>query len=188
MPLRVISGSARGIRLKSVPGDHTRPIMDRVKESLFNILGNWVRGSRWIDMFAGTGSVGIEALSRGAEYCLFLDNNRAAVETIRENLRITQLNSGAVIRQVDALKCLSGRPSEAERVEVIYVAPPQYHGLWKRAIEILDYQSRWLLPDGIVIAQLDPTEFEPLQLVTLRSYDQRRYGNTMLCFYETPGN
>ena len=77
--MRVIAGKARGRKLKMVPGDTTRPVRDIVKESLFNILGDWVRDSRWLDVFAGTGAIGIEALSRGAEYCLFLDSARAAV-------------------------------------------------------------------------------------------------------------
>ena len=76
MSLRVISGSARGRRLKSVPGETTRPITDRVKEALFNILGADVQGSEWLDLFAGTGAVGIEAISRGARFVRFVDRNR----------------------------------------------------------------------------------------------------------------
>jgi len=87
MPIRVIGGKARGRKLKLVPGDTTRPVRDIVKESLFNILGQWVRGSRWLDLFAGTGSVGIEALSRGADSCVFLDMSREAVRTIHRILR-----------------------------------------------------------------------------------------------------
>ncbi len=71
--MRVISGKARGHRLKRVPGDSTRPITDRVKENLFNILGDWVIGTNWLDLFAGTGQVGIEAISRGAKHAIFVD-------------------------------------------------------------------------------------------------------------------
>jgi 16S rRNA (guanine966-N2)-methyltransferase len=91
MSARVISGKARGKRLKLVPGDTTRPIMDRVKESLFNILGV-VSGTRWLDLFAGTGQVGIEALSRGAAAVVFVDSGRAAVQTVRDNLAFTRLD------------------------------------------------------------------------------------------------
>ena len=86
MSLRVISGTARGRKLKSVPGDTTRPVMDRVKEALFNILAGDVIDSNWWDLFGGTGAIGIEALSRGAAFVRFSDLNRAPVETIKENV------------------------------------------------------------------------------------------------------
>src|SRR5512142_3045504 len=91
LTLRVIAGSAKGRKLKSVPGDTTRPITDRVKEALFNIIGGDVIDSRWWDLFAGTGAVGIEALSRGAAYARFTDLNRAPVETVKSNLALCKL-------------------------------------------------------------------------------------------------
>ncbi len=187
MPLRVIAGKAKGRKLKTVPGDSTRPIMDRVKESLFAILGDWVTGSRWIDLFAGTGSVGIEALSRGAVYCLFVDTSRAAIATIHENLRQTRLEEYAVVRRADALAMLQAVPSNEDRVEMLYVAPPQYKQIWRHALELIDVRPEWLLPEGIVVIQIDPKEYEAVSLEHLRLYDQRRYGNTMLCFYERVG-
>ena len=185
--MRVIAGKAKGRKLKMVPGEETRPVLDRVKENLFNILGNWVQGSRWLDLFAGTGSVGIEALSRGAAYCLFLDRNQAAVSTIRENLRITELEARAEVQRVDAFVFLNADPSRDRSFEVIYVAPPQHKGLWYKAVEKIDGRPDWLLPDAIVVVQIDPREYEALSLERLRLYDQRRYGNTMLCFYEHLG-
>ncbi len=187
MPIRVIAGKAKGRRLKPVPGETTRPIMDRVKENLFNILGSLVQDTRWLDLFAGTGSVGIEALSRGAEWCLFLDTSRAAIQTIHENLRLTGLEESAEVRREDAFTFLSNDPTEEDGFEVIYIAPPQYKGLWRKALEAIDKRPDWLLPDGIAIVQIDPKEMEEVPLKHLRLYDQRRYGNTMLCFYERPG-
>lgn len=187
MSIRVISGKSKGRKLKTVPGDSTRPVMDRVKENLFNILGADVQGSRWLDLFAGTGSVGIEALSRGAVYCLFLDTSRAAITTIRDNLRTTGLEAAAGILKVDAFSYLSGSPDEDEGFEVIYIAPPQYKGMWQRALEMIDAHPDWLLPDGLAVVQIDPKEYLELSFQHLTLYDQRRYGNTMLCFYERPG-
>ncbi|MBN2303959.1 MAG: RsmD family RNA methyltransferase, partial [Anaerolineae bacterium] len=89
--MRVIAGSAKGRKLKMVPGDSTRPVMDRVKEALFNILGTSVMDCSFLDLFAGTGSVGIEALSRGAERAVFVDMDRFAIRTIHENLALTRL-------------------------------------------------------------------------------------------------
>lgn len=182
--MRVISGSAKGRRLKRVPGDTTRPIMDRVKESLFNILGPAeVAGARWLDLFAGTGQVGIEALSRGSREVVFVDMARPAVKTIYENLKITQLAARAMVVQSDAFAYL-GRP-EHGRFDLIYVAPPQYQGVWVEVMRMLDKRPlTWLLETGLVVVQIDPKEYEALALKNLRLWDERTYGNTMLCFYE----
>src|SRR5215468_12362020 len=97
MPMRVISGTARGRQLKLVPGEGTRPIMDRVKEALFNILSDNIYGAAFLDLYAGTGSVGIEALSRGAERVVFVENARAAIITIEDNLKIAGVAERATI-------------------------------------------------------------------------------------------
>jgi 16S rRNA (guanine966-N2)-methyltransferase len=185
--MRVISGSARGRRLKVVPGDSTRPIRDIVKESLFNILGTWVRGTRWLDLFAGTGSVGIEALSRGAAHCLFLDSNWAAIKTIRENLLVTDLADMGDVRRTDSFGFLANPPVESDQqFDVIYVAPPQYKGMWRRALELIDENPACLDADGMVIVQIDPSEDEQVPLSALSRYDERKYGKTLLVFYEMP--
>ena len=124
MSLRVISGSAKGRKLKSVPGDTTRPVMDRVKESLFNILASDVLDSNWWDLFAGTGAIGIEALSRGATFVKFTDLNRAPIETIKENLEHCRFSEQAEIKRGDAFTMLSGTADK--KFEYIYIAPPQY--------------------------------------------------------------
>ena len=185
--MRVISGKAKGRKLKRVPGDSTRPIMDRVKENLFNILGSSVSGSRWLDLFAGTGQVGIEALSRQAAEVVFVDNIYAAVRTIHENLRHTQLADYAQVHKVDAFRYLES-PAGAP-FDLIYVAPPQYKELWQKVLLIIDQQpGQYLNPDGLVVVQIDPVEYVELELVSLIAFDQRRYGSTMLCFYEFPVN
>lgn len=180
MPARVISGKARGAKLKLVPGDTTRPIMDRVKESLFNIIGD-VRDTRWLDLFAGTGQVGIEALSRGAAEVVFIDNARPAIQTIRANLEHTRLTEGATVIQTDAFRFLN--ESAGRLFDIIYVAPPQYKGIWEEALGIIDASGRHLAGDGMVVVQIDPLEYRELALSSLELVDQRRYGNTLLCFY-----
>ncbi|MBC8098975.1 MAG: 16S rRNA (guanine(966)-N(2))-methyltransferase RsmD, partial [Armatimonadetes bacterium] len=156
MPLRVIAGSAKGRRLKLVPGDSTRPVMDRVKEALFSIIGQEIVGAALLDLFAGTGSVGIEALSRGAAHVTFIDLDKTAVTTIYENLKHTRLETNATVRRADALSALKVPPSRA--YDFIYIAPPQYKGLWQQAMQILDEHPAWLAPDATVIVQLDPKE------------------------------
>ena len=180
--IRVISGRAKGRKLKKVPGDTTRPIMDRVKENLFNILGPDVVGSRWLDLFAGTGQVGIEALSRGAVGVVFVDNVWPAIRTIKDNLQHTGLAAEAQVVQTDALKYLT--QTAVKPFDVVYVAPPQYQGIWVQVMTLLDERPLALLtPDGMIIVQIDPKEYEALPLHNLTLVDQRQYGNTQLCFY-----
>ncbi len=181
MTLRVISGSAKGRKLKSVPGDTTRPVTDRVKEALFDILGADVIDSQWWDMFGGTGAVGIEALSRGAAFIRFTDSNRLPIETIRENLAVTQLAARAETKRTDALALLATMPDR--QFHYIYIAPPKYHELWVQALNLLDEQSAWLADDGWAIAQIDPKEYQALNLMSLKEFDRRRYGSTLLVFY-----
>jgi 16S rRNA (guanine(966)-N(2))-methyltransferase RsmD len=181
MPIRVIAGSAKGRRLKMVPGDSTRPVMDRVKEALFSILGRSVIGATVLDLFAGTGSVGIEALSRGADHVTFIDLDRKAVQTVRENLELTRLAEQAVVRRADALSVVKGPPDR--RYDLIYVAPPQYKNLWVDAVQMLDKNPVWL-PEGTrVIVQIDPSERQELALDHLELTDERTYGKTLLLFY-----
>lgn len=185
--MRVIAGSAKGRRLKSVPGNETRPITDRVKEALFNILGDFVAEARVLDLFAGTGAVGIEALSRGAAEAVFVDLSPAALRTVRANLQQTRLADRAIVRRGDAFKYLAG-PIETP-FDLIYVAPPQYRGLWAAVVRDLDKRPAWLSrypqgDSGIVVAQIHPREYQNLSLATLVEYDRRKYGSTLLCFYE----
>jgi 16S rRNA (guanine966-N2)-methyltransferase len=179
--MRVNSGSARGRRLRSVPGDSTRPITDIVKQALFNILMSEAPGTRWLDLFGGTGAVGIEALSRGAASCVFLDLAPAAIRTMELNLAETGLRDKAKVIRQDAMKFIGGRPNG--QFDFIYIAPPQQKGLWSLAISALDENPGWLAENGTVVVQIAPEEFIALELKTLQLEDQRRYGRTMLCFY-----
>jgi 16S rRNA (guanine(966)-N(2))-methyltransferase RsmD len=184
--IRVIGGSAKGRKLKMVPGTSTRPIGDRVKEALFNIIDPEIKGSSFLDLFAGTGSVGIEALSRGARSTHFIELDRKAVQTIRENLAHCGLDDRAVVSQRDTFAYLaSHQPGQA--YEIIFLAPPQYLGLWEKTLHALDERPEWLEPDGLLIIQIDPSEYQEQVLKTLKLYDQRKYGNTMLLFFEKPG-
>lgn len=182
MSLRVIAGKAKGRKLKSVPGDTTRPITDRVKESLFNIIAGDVLESNWWDVFAGTGAVGIEALSRGASFVRFSDSNRAPIETILSNVEHCGFKAQSDIRRADAFAYLSSPPDRA--FEYMYIAPPQYQDMWIKALELVDDNIGWLTDDGWVIAQIDPKEYKPFEFENIEEFEQRRYGSTLLVFYE----
>jgi len=178
--VRVIAGKAKGHRLKSVPGTGTRPITDRAKSALFSIIGNDVIGCRFLDLFAGTGQVGIEALSRGAAEVVFVERAGAALRTIRENLAHTRLEARARVVRADVFGFLT---REVEAFDYVYIAPPQYQRLWVKTLRALDASPGWLADDGWAIAQIHPQEYEELVLEHLMLFDQRTYGSVMLCFY-----
>ena len=179
--MRVVSGKARGISLNSVPGDGTRPILDRVKTALFDILRPRIQGIRVLDLFGGAGSVGIEALSQGAEHCVFLDLSAAAVKTIKENLAATRLSDQAEVRHTDAFGYLR---HTSKTFDLLYVAPPQFESLWVQAMHIVAERPELVSENGLVIVQIDPKEYEALQLADFKEVQQRSYGNTLLVFYE----
>src|SRR5437867_1056043 len=153
--MRVISGTAKGRKLTS-PGEATRPITDRVKENLFNILGPDVINANVLDLYAGAGSVGIEALSRGARHATFVEKDSEALEVIRENLRRTKLIGRATIAREDVFKYIK-RP-HPEVYDLIYVAPPQYRDLWSKTLRALAEQEL-LAVDGEIVVQLHPKEY-----------------------------
>jgi 16S rRNA (guanine(966)-N(2))-methyltransferase RsmD len=178
---RIISGTAKGLVLQDVPGDITRPITDRVKESLFNIIGADIKGTSILDLFGGTGSVGIEALSRGAEFARFIDLNRAAVNVIKANLQRSKLAGKAEVIQSDAFDYLNRPPDR--KFEYVYIAPPQYKEMWCKALERLDQATAWLTLDAWVIVQIAPQEYKTAAAIHLKEFDQRKYGSTLLIFY-----
>ena len=183
--MRVISGSARGRKLKSPKSSETRPIMDRVKTALFDILAPEIMGMRVLDLFAGTGAVGIEALSRGAESATFIERSPEAWRLVRENLALTNLSDRAEVLRTDAFAYLRQAAATGRRFDLVYVAPPQYVNMAVEALTQLD-ASPLTEPDGLVIVQIHPqerAELDTLTLKRLRRYDERRYGSTLLLFY-----
>ena len=192
--MRVVTGEAKGRKLKGPKTPGTRPIIDRVKTALFDILSVRVEDARFLDLFAGVGSVGIEALSRGAASATFIEMNYSVLKLVRENLEITGLRDRAETLHSDAFKFLQSysldnlplSKSQEREYDIVYVAPPQYHEMAARALHLLD-QSR-LVPDtGMVIVQIHPKERSGVVAVPLTRLvltDERRYGSTLLLFYE----
>lgn len=179
--MRVITGSAKGRKLFSVPGKGTRPITARVKSALFSILTPRLRGTTVLDLFAGSGAVGIEALSRGADHVVFVERARKALNVVRRNLETTRLLDRAELIQTDAFHYLTHAPQEGQ-FDLIYVAPPQHKELWLKAL--LELDGRRLLADhGLVIVQIFPKEAADVTLLNLEQVDERHYGSTLLLFY-----
>lgn len=136
--MRVIAGKARRLLLKTIEGIDTRPTTDRIKETLFNMLQNDVSGARFLDLFAGSGGIGIEALSRGAAYCVFVENNPKAAKCIRENLMHTKLSDDALVMETNVLSALSRMEKKEEAFDIVFMDPPYNMG---HENGVLDYLS-----------------------------------------------
>ena len=134
--MRVIAGKARRLNLKTIPGMDTRPTTDRIKETLFNMLQPWICGCRFLDLFSGSGGIGIEALSRGADHAVFVEKNPKACSCIRDNLSFTRLSDDAQLLHMDALQAL--RFLEGREVfDIIFMDPPYGKNLEKQMLEYL---------------------------------------------------
>lgn len=192
--MRVVTGAAKGRKLKGPKTPGTRPIIDRVKTALFDILSWRIEDARFLDLFAGTGGVGIEALSRGAARVTFIEMSMPIVKLIRENLQITELSEHAEVLHTDSFKFLQHYAADEKRsvgtavraYDMIYVAPPQYQEMAARALGILD-TSPLLAENGMVIVQIHPKERPGVAAVPLSRLvqtDERRYGSTLLMFYK----
>ncbi len=188
--MRVVAGEAKGRKLKAPDTLGTRPIIDRVKTALFDILSPEVKDTRFLDLFGGVGSVGIEALSRGASHATFIEMNYKVLKLLRENLQITGLADRAETLHGDAFKFLqqhsvSSQASQKSAYDIIYVAPPQYQNMAARALELLD-SSPLVADSGLVIVQIHPKEREGVAAIPCKRLvlsDERRYGSTLLMFY-----
>lgn len=135
--MRVIAGTARRLNLKTIGGMDTRPTQDRIKETLFNILQFDVEGVEFLDLFAGSGGIGIEALSRGARFAVFADNNRAAADCIRENLEHTSFTEKSELIQGDYMLALNRLRNKGHEFGIVFLDPPYGQGLERKALSIL---------------------------------------------------
>ena len=185
--MRVVAGEAKGRKLNAPDTMGTRPIIDRVKTALFDILSGEVEDTRFLDLFGGVGSVGIEALSRGAAHATFIEMNYNVLKVLRENLQITGLADRAETLHGDAFKFLQQNSASSQSIrtsayDIIYVAPPQYQSMAARTLELLD-GSPLVADDGLVIVQIHPKErpvVAAVQCKRLVLSDERRYGSTLL--------
>lgn len=181
---RIIAGKAKGLRLFPVPGDSTRPITDRVKENLFNIFGPDIIDTTFLDLFGGTGSVGLEALSRGASFCRFIEKNNKAATALRRNIEHTKMQDLVELKQMNAFDLLK-QPVD-RKFDTIYIAPPQYKEMWKKALFALDTNPGWMNEFAWVVVQIHPIEDdeELPPFKHFKEFDRRKYGSTLLIFYE----
>jgi 16S rRNA (guanine966-N2)-methyltransferase len=175
--MRVIAGMYGGRTLRAPPGAATRPTSDRVREALFSILGGHVQGARVLDLFAGSGALGIEALSRGAENATFVDAAPAAIKAVRANLGA--LRATAEVRDLDALRFLGAASSGGAQYDLVFLDPP-YRLADRLASRLSEALPAVLAPGAVAVAESDRRA--PLAL-DLPLHDERRYGDTLIRFY-----
>ena len=149
--MRVIAGSAKRIQLKTIEGMDTRPTTDRIKETLFNMISEYLADSKFLDLFSGSGAIGIEALSRGAEYAVFVEQNPKAVACIKDNLQATKLASKAEVLSTDVLSALR-RLNGSRQFDYIFMDPPYDQLLEKQVLEYLK-DTELLSPDALIIVE-----------------------------------
>lgn len=181
--MRVITGTARGRRLKELEGMETRPTTDRVKEGLFSVIQFDIEGRRVLDLFAGTGQLGIEALSRGARECVFVDQRRDAVALIKENLALCQLADRAKVHLGDGMAYLRF----GEKFDLIFLDPPYASGLLASALtEIARFDI--CREHGIIVAESADDAVLPAMAAPYTLYREYRYGKIKLTVYHRNGN
>ena len=180
--MRVIAGTRKGHTLVAPRGTDTRPTSDRVREALFSTLGS-VEGDRVLDLFAGSGALGIEALSRGAAHATFVDAGRPAGAAIRDNLRELGLEARATVIPADAV-ATAARHQGAAPWRLVFVDPPYRSDLATRAV--LALPSERLAEDAVIVIEHDRRSAPPETLGSLLRTDQRRYGDTLISFYVRP--
>jgi len=180
--MRIISGVCRGLNLETLAGENTRPTLDRVKESVFNILGNIFFDITVLDLFAGSGALGLEALSRGAKSCDFVDLSKDAIKIIKRNIDKAHMNDSSTIYQCDFEVALKNFPEK--HFDLVFLDPPYGKDLGILAINKLDKSVK---DDGIVVLETDATEVVPDNIGCFERYDFRKYGRVMISFFRKAG-
>lgn len=179
--MRVIAGEARRLQLKTPPGLTTRPTSDQVKETLFNCLMPYLYDAKFLDLYSGSGGIGIEALSRGARYAVFVENDKKALGCIKDNLVTTRYTEKSTIMSMDvmsALRQLEGR----EKFDIVFMDPPYNNEYERNVIEYL-YGSGLLEEDGIIVAEAsNDTEFDYLETLNYEIFKVKRYKNNQHVF------
>lgn len=181
--MRVIAGSAKRLQLKTIDGIDTRPTTDRIKETLFNMISEYLADSYFLDLFSGSGAIGIEALSRGAAHAVFVEQSKKAMDCIRENLKHTKLADRARLYETDVFNALS-RMETNRKFDYIFMDPPYNQLLEKRVLEYLS-TSDILSDDGIIIVEASlETDFSYVTELGFSIIKEKEYKTNKHVFLE----
>ncbi len=183
--MRIIAGSYRGLRLKTLRGQSLRPTSDQMRETLFDVLDERIRGARFLDLYAGTGAVGMEALSRGAVEAVFVERRRSAVELIRRNLINLEIHTGFQVMACGAETAISRLVDDGARFDFVFLDPPyaairEYHSTLREC-----GRSGILHPEGLVIVEHARHHRLEERYGTLARFRLLRHGDSQFAFYRT---
>jgi len=179
--VRIISGLKRGLKLKSLEGSDTRPTLDNVKEAIFSMLFDKVRDAFVLDLFAGSGALGLEALSRGAKKTVFVDANSNACSVIRANVENAKMEDASVVVKSDAMAYLKKAKAENEKFNLIFLDPPYSKGLLEEALSLIE-EYGILDKDGFIICEFDSTEKPDIKSFNL--VKDKKYGRVCVNILE----
>ncbi len=174
--MRVISGQARGLKLKAPEGMETRPTTDRIKESFFNIISPDLYDASFLDLFSGSGGIGIEALSRGASYAVFVDNSQKSIDVIKDNLIRSRLNDKAKVMKDNVLSAIAALGTEGKKFDIIFMDPPYGKGLTEAVLQAI-VNACILCDGGYIVAEQSVDEAE-LNIDGLSVYRIKDYKRT----------
>jgi len=177
--VRIVAGEFKGRRLLSPPDKQVRPTSDKVKEALFSILGEKVQGAVCCDLFAGTGSLGLEAVSRGSEKCFFCDNAGESIKLIKENVKACRAEDRSEIIHSDYRKALSKMEVQAD---IFFLDPPYKKDLWEKSMEMIA-ELGLLAPGGVIAAEHQRDKELPDEIACFKKTKERRYGTVVLSLF-----
>ncbi|MGL5695053.1 MAG: 16S rRNA (guanine(966)-N(2))-methyltransferase RsmD [Peptostreptococcaceae bacterium] len=181
--MRVISGKARGLKLDTPKNQDVRPTTDRVKESLFNMINPYIRESNILDLFAGTGSLGIECLSRGAKKCVFIDKSKDSIKIVNSNVKKARVENESTVLNVDFKEAVKRLSAKNEKFDVIFMDPPYYENMFIECLKSID-ELNLLVQDGIIVVEHDTKEKFDDSIGNLYKSREKKYGNTTITFYK----
>lgn len=185
--MRIISGLARGTKLYTLEGTETRPTLDRVKEPLFSIIQNNIPNANVLDLFAGSGALGLESLSRGAKKAILCDKSYKAIAIIKQNVKKTRLIEKAEVIQGDYKKVLNNLADGEEKFDIIFLDPPYKQNIMPEIINKI-IELNLLAEDGIVVAETDQEQVvEEIKNTNMNINDIRKYGRVILIFLNRKG-
>lgn len=179
--MRIISGKARGTKLYTLEGQNTRPTLDRVKESLFNIIQNEIQGCIFLDLFSGSGAIGLEAVSRGAKKAILCDNSKEAINIIKKNIEKTHMQEQVELYQTSFTKLL--KENIKEKIDIAYIDPPYDTNFVYEAVKIMT-EKDMLTENSIIIVETDQEKRikQEINNLEIEIIDQRKYGRAHLIF------
>lgn len=180
--VRIISGIAGGIPIKVPPTDKTKPTLDRVKESVFAILQPYIPDTKVLDLFAGSGNLGLEALSRGADFAAFVDNSRLCTEVIKENINKTRMTEKAEVVQSDVYKAIRAFGNQGKQFDIILMDPPYSQNYVIKTLQMIE-ENGIIVENGLIAAEHIESELLPDRIGKLVKVRSKHYGDTVFTFY-----